>query len=62
MISEEEKHNEGFVEKRLEETFQEKLSERREFRKIIEQFRYTNTDLYQKMATAGESRSNALFN
>ena len=62
MILDEERNNEGFIEKKLEETFQEKLSERREFRKIIEQFRYTNTDLYQKMATAGESRSNALFN
>ena len=62
MILDEERQDEGFVEKRLEETFQEKVSERREFRKIIEQFRYTNTELYQKMTTAGESRNNALFN
>ena len=60
-ISDEERSNEGYVQKKLEEVFQEKVSERREFRQIIEQFRYTNTELYQKMATAGESRNNALF-
>ena len=38
------------------------MQERREFRTIIEQFRYTNTELYQKMAQAGETRNSALFN
>lgn len=61
-FSDEERSNDGYVEKRLDEVLEEKVSERREFRQIIEQFRYTNTELYQKMATAGESRSNALFN
>ena len=61
-MPENEKDNEGYVEGKLAQTLEEKVQERREFRTIIEQFRYTNTDLYQKMAQAGETRNSALFN
>ena len=46
----------------LKHMLEEKLQERREFRALIEQFRYTNTELYQKMAEAGETRNNVLCN
>ena len=61
-MPENEKDNEGYVEGKLAQTLEEKVQERREFRTIIEQFRYTNTELYQKMAQAGETRNSALFN
>ena len=41
---------------------EEKIQERREFRSIVEEFRYTNKELYQKMSQAGETRNSALFN
>ena len=54
--------NETYVEDKLKEVLDEKTQERREYRSIIENFRYTNTELYQKMAQAGETRNNGLFN
>ena len=59
-ITDDQKDNPGYVEAKLAELLEEKVQERREFRTIIEQFRYTNKDLYQKMAQAGETRNNAL--
>jgi hypothetical protein len=59
-ITDDQRENPGYVEERLAEILEEKFQERREFRDIIEQFRYTNKDLYQKMAQAGESRNAAI--
>lgn len=59
---ESEKNNEGYVGDKLKEVLEEKIKERREFRAIVEEFRYTNQELYQKMSQAGETRNSALFN
>ena len=50
------------AEDRLKEVLEEKIRERHEYRKILEQFRYSNTELFQKMSQAGEARNNALCN
>ena len=59
---ESEKDNEGYVSDKLRDVLEEKIKERREFRSIVEEFRYTNKELYQKMSQAGETRNSALFN
>merc|ERR1711997_387772 len=48
------------AEDRLKEVLEEKIKERHEYRKILEQFRYSNKELFQKMSQAGEARNNAL--
>ena len=50
------------AEDRLKEVLEEKIKERHEYRKILEQFRYSNKELFQKMSQAGEARNNALCN
>ena len=50
------------AEDRLKEVLAEKIRERHEYRKILEQFRYSNKELFQKMSQAGEARNNALCN
>ena len=50
------------MEDRLAKLLEEKIVERREFQSLIETFRYTKPELYQKMSQAGESRNSAFFN
>ena len=62
MCTERGKDTDVNAEDRLKEVLEEKIRERHEYRKILEQFRYSNKELFQKMSQAGEARNNALCN